>query len=75
MAQEIPDAYEQLDLMLKASVEESINQGKPVFLESVGEQEVEIIKVIHNQPELTVCDYRNIIIDPTCGGEFEKANS
>ena len=74
LQQETPDAYEQLDPMLKASVEESINQGKPVFLEAVGEQEVEIIKVIHNQPELTVCDYRNIIIDPTCGGEFEKAN-
>jgi len=27
-----------------------------------------------NQPVLTVCDYNNIILDPTCEGDLDKAN-
>ena len=27
-----------------------------------------------NQPVLTVCDYSNIILDPTCEGDLDKAN-
>jgi hypothetical protein len=27
-----------------------------------------------NQPVLTVCDYNNLVLDPTCEGDIEKAN-
>lgn len=35
---------------------------------------IEEIEVVKNQPGLTICDYRNITIDPTCGSEFDKTN-
>ena len=74
MEQASPEHFAKLDPMLKASVDASIERGEPVIVEDGGEQDVEIVKVIHNKPDLTVCDYRNVIIDPTCGNEFEKAN-
>ena len=29
---------------------------------------------IKNQPVLTVCDYNNLVLDPTCEGDIEKAS-
>lgn len=49
--------------------------GQPVEQEvKVGEESsIETVK-IKNQPVLTVCDYNNVILDPTCDGDIEKAN-
>lgn len=33
----------------------------------------EATRVLKNQPTLEVCDFRNVIIDPTCGGDMDKA--
>lgn len=33
----------------------------------------EATRVLKNHPTLEVCDFRNVIIDPTCGGDMEKA--
>lgn len=33
----------------------------------------EATRVLKNQPTLEVCDYRNVIIDPTCAGDIDKA--
>ena len=30
-------------------------------------------KTLRNQPTLEVCDYRNVIVDPTCKGDLSKA--
>ena len=35
--------------------------------------EREAVRVLQNHPTLEVCDYRNVIIDPTCGGDMDKA--
>lgn len=35
--------------------------------------EQEATRVLKNHPTLEVCDFRNVIIDPTCGGDMEKA--
>ena len=39
-----------------------------------GEREVEKIITVKNQPALTICDYNNIVLDPTCRGDVNKAN-
>ena len=39
----------------------------------VGENEVIKTVTTKNQPVLTVCDYNNLIIDPTCEGDIDKA--
>lgn len=35
--------------------------------------DVTVNKTVENRPTVEVCDYRNVIIDPTCGGDLEKA--
>lgn len=31
-------------------------------------------RTVKNRPTVEICDYRNVIIDPTCQGDYEKAN-
>ena len=49
--------------------------GQPVQQEvKTGENEVIKTIITKNQPVLTVCDYNNLILDPTCEGDIEKAS-
>ena len=60
------------------------NPGQPVMDPQTGQPVMQEVKVgqkastktitVKNQPILTVCDYNNIILDPTCEGDIEKAN-
>ena len=60
------------------------NTGQPVMDPQTGQPVMQEVKVgqkastktitVKNQPILTVCDYNNIILDPTCEGDIEKAN-
>ena len=51
------------------------NTGQPVMQEvKVGEKAKTKTITIKNQPVLTICDYNNIIVDPTCDGDIEKAS-
>lgn len=40
----------------------------------VGEHEEMQMVTTKNQPTLDICDYNNIMIDPTCEGDLDKAN-
>jgi len=42
--------------------------------EQVGEQEVEQINILVNQPDATICRMEDVYIDPTCFGDINKAN-
>jgi len=44
---------------------------EPVFAGSVTETKIRVLK---NQPSLEVCDFRNIVVDPTCQGDLNKAS-
>ena len=49
--------------------------GQPIEQEvKVGEKAVLKKVTIKNQPVLTVCDYNNLVLDPTCEGDIEKAS-
>jgi hypothetical protein len=51
------------------------NTGQPAMQEvKVGQKSKIKTVTVKNQPVLTVCDYNNIILDPTCEGDIEKAN-
>jgi len=52
----------------------TMETGVPMMPIQTGTRMEEQTKVIKNQPELEVCDYNNIIVDPTCLGELDKAN-
>ena len=52
----------------------TMEAGTPMMPVQVGSHMEEETKILKNQPELEVCDYNNIIIDPTCLGDIDKAN-
>jgi len=60
------------------------NTGQPVVDPNTGQPAMQEVKTgqkssiktvtTKNQPVLTVCDYNNLVLDPTCEGDIEKAN-
>ena len=49
-------------------------QGLPPYIEEVVGMQMETqTRVIKNNPTLEVCDYNNVIVDPTCNGDLSKA--
>ena len=53
-----------------------MDEAGNVFIQQVKTGFKKVIKkaILKNQPVLTVCDFNNIILDPTCEGDIEKAS-
>lgn len=47
--------------------------GEPVEAVINGIRKEKRTRVLVNRPTLEVCDYRNVVIDPTCKGDIDKA--
>lgn len=74
LKQESPSQYDtDTPEEFKTAHQMSIEQGQPVRPEIFGEEEVTKTRTIKNCPTVEVCDYRNVLIDPTCKGDIEKA--
>lgn len=58
---------------LKQAHDLTIENGMPIEAVIVGYHEEKRMKTIRNQPTVEICDYRNVIIDPTCLGDVPKA--
>ena len=54
--------------------QQSMEQQLPIWFVEDGEIDVTTTRVVTNQPDIEVCNYKNIIIDPTCKGDLNKAN-
>lgn len=70
-----PEILQQLDPMEAEAVQLTIQENEiviPVLTGKMIEEEYEV--VIEDAPDLEVCDYRSVIIDPTCKGKISKAN-
>lgn len=50
-----------------------IQTGEPMQI-GIREVEIEVPKIVKNQPKYEVCNNANIIIDPTCEGNIQEAN-
>jgi hypothetical protein len=74
MQQESPSEY-QTDVPeeLKMAHEMTMEQGVPIEPVIIGQKEETRTRTLYNRPTLEVCDYRNVMIDPTCQGDIEKA--
>jgi hypothetical protein len=57
---------------LVRSIKASIEAGQPMEYIVTG-YETKPVTVV-NEPTIEVCDYNNVIIDPTCKGDIKKAN-
>lgn len=58
---------------MKQALQISMQNNAPYRPVVVGQKSVTKSKTIKNQPTLEVCDYRNVIIDPSCRGDISKA--
>ena len=69
----IRDYNEKASPELKAAVEYYMESGQPTMAIQVGTQKVATEKVIENKPELTILNPTNVMIDPSCEGDIDKA--
>lgn len=60
-----PQLLEAAQLSMQAQV--------PIMRVQVGEHTETQMVTVKNQPTIEVCNYNNVIIDPTCMGDIEKA--
>lgn len=58
---------------LKTAHEMTLEQGVPIEPVIVAYEVVKVMKTVKNHPTVEICDYRNIIADPTCLDDIEKA--
>lgn len=68
-----PSQYNEVGAEWKAAYEASVTSGQvhvPIITDYI---DVEVEKTIKNQPTVEVCDYRNVIIDPSAAGDIDKA--
>lgn len=71
---ESPSEYEtDVPEELKQAHELTMEQGQPIEAVIIGQKEEKRTRTVSNRPTLEVCDYRNVIIDPTCMGDIDKA--
>lgn len=69
-----PREYEEtLPKELKASVDYFLEMDIPVKATITGSATVKVDKVVINEPTCTILDPRNVYIDPSCNGDFDKA--
>ena len=60
---------------LKEAHEIFIDDGRPINPVPIpGSRKVKKTRTLKNHPTLEVCDFRNVMIDPTAQGDIDKAN-
>ena len=57
----------------RLALEGSLRMGTPMKAVMVGSEEREVKETIINQPDLTICNFENVYVDPSCGYDLSKA--
>lgn len=73
LEQESPSQFNETDEGWMLAYADFQQTGVPCRPEIVSSEMVDVEKVLKNQPTLEICDYRNVIVDPTCAGDLGKA--
>ncbi|ANT44358.1 portal protein [Pseudomonas phage vB_Pae575P-3] len=71
--EESPSEYPEIPEDVRLGLEETEANGIQVRAMPVGSEEEEREETVENHPTVQVCDYNNIVIDPSCGSDFSKA--
>jgi hypothetical protein len=70
---ENPSQYERdVPIELQQAHDLTMEQGVPIAPRVVGTKIEKQKRVVRNQPDLEICDYRNVTIDPSCKGNMAK---
>ena len=73
MKEQSPSQYDtDVPEELKEAHELSIEHGKPIEPVEIGLKTEKRMRTLVNRPTLEVCDYRNVMFDPTCMGDMDK---
>jgi hypothetical protein len=72
--QQDPSAAEGAPPELLEAFQISMQQGIPLAPVQVGSHMEMQVQVVKNQPTVEVCNIRNVIVDPTCEGDIDKAS-
>lgn len=74
MQQESPSQYEtDVPDELKTAHEMAQENGVPIEPVVIGKEWKKVLQTVKNQPTVEICDYRNVVIDPSCRGNIKKA--
>lgn len=74
LAQENPRMFEeQASPEIKAAVEYFNESGEPTVAVQNGTREIVEQKIIENRPTLQILNPRNVMIDPSCEGDIDRA--
>ena len=68
-----PSVFDTLPPELQEAHQLTMEDGVAYAPVEVGVEVVKEVRVSKNQPTVEVCDYNNIVIDPTAKGDLEKA--
>lgn len=72
--QQDPTVAHSLPPEMQEALRMSVANNMPIVPRQVGSHEETQIRVLKNNPTVEVCNYRNVVIDPTCMGDLDKAN-
>lgn len=64
---------QQVPPQMQEDVQLSMQHGMPVQKVQVGSHLEEQMVTTKNQPTVEICNYQNVIVDPTCQGDLDKA--
>ena len=64
---------EKADPALKAAVELYEESGSATIAVQIGEQETDVEKILENRPTVEIMNPANVYVDPSCGGDMDKA--
>lgn len=70
---ENPREFALLDPALREAVTLYEETGQATVAVQTGEQAVTVERVLENRPTVEVLDPRNVYIDPSCGGDLDRA--
>ena len=69
-----PDAYaSSISQEMQQAHEMTVEHGRPVEAIIKGVKKEKRVRVLVNKPTVEICDFRNVVIDPTCKGDIDKA--
>lgn len=57
----------------RLAIEGSLRSGTIMKAVMVGNKEETVTEVVTNQPDLTICNFENVYVDPSCGYDISKA--
>lgn len=74
LREENPRGYEdQVPPELKAAVDYFDQTQQPTVAVQNGQQEIDVEKILQNEPTVEVLNPKNVYLDPTCNGDMNKA--